>query len=152
MDTTLKAAVYIKLPHLPNVKETLEYERARTALYCDLQDYNMLTVIESMGENTALWDGGWNKIRSLVKKREIDIVVLPGLDRLSRHVDDVLQILNELYHYGVKVDCIGKGVLAQDFIERYIEASLANNELLYKKLREYIESPCEKRRGAKYIC
>lgn len=105
-------------------------------LYCEVQEYNLLAMFNSVGCSTAVEDIAWDKILELARKHLIDVVVLQSMSRLSGNFEEIIEILDTLYSYGVKVDCMGYGILEQDVLYQYIEKRKRETQILEERILE----------------
>lgn len=131
----LNAAVYNRFTSFENAERFWKYEGKMEEMYCEVQGYNLLVVIDSIGSETAAGDIAWGKILELSRNHLIDVVVLQSMHRISRDFEETVGILETLYRYGVKVDCMGYGILEPDILYRYIEKKRSIIENFPKELR-----------------
>ena len=132
----LNAVIYNRFVSSESAQCFLDYEREIEVLYCEVQEYNLLAMFNSVGCSTAVEDIAWDKILELARKHLIDVVVLQSMSRLSGNFEEIIEILDTLYSYGVKVDCMGYGILEQDVLYQYIEKRKRESQILEERILE----------------
>ena len=132
----LNAVIYNRFVSSESAQCFLDYEREIEVLYCEVQEYNLLAMFNSVGCSTAVEDIAWDKILELARKHLIDVVVLQSMSRLSGNFEEIIEILDTLYSYGVKVDCMGYGILEQDVLYQYIEKRKRETQILEERILE----------------
>lgn len=145
--SVLNAVVYTRFSSARAAERFLEYEREKGIQYCDLQGYNLLVMLESVGKNTIKEDATMNKIMKLAEKGLIDVVVFPTVSGLTRDWEDMFWVLDKLYMYGVKVDWVGCGNLDKAIFKAYIEESERQEQEFARILKSFVsESRCSGKR------
>ena len=132
----LNAVIYNRFVSSESAQCFLDYEREIEVLYCEVQEYNLLAMFNSVGCSTAVEDIAWDKILELARKHLIDVVVLQSMSRLSGNFEEIIEILDTLYSYGVKVDCMCYGILEQDVLYQYIEKRKRETQILEERILE----------------
>lgn len=144
--SALNAVVYTRFSSARAAERFLEYERDKGIQYCDLQGYNLLVMLESVGKSTIREDSTMIKIMELAEKGLIDVVVFPTVSGLTRDWEDMFWVLDKLYMYGVKVDWVGCGNLDKAIFKAYIEESERQEQEFAKILKTFVS---ESRRSGK---
>lgn len=143
----VNAVVYTRFSSARAAERFLEYEREKGIQYCDLQGYNLLLMLESVGKNGIEEDTAMNKIMELAEKGLIDVVVFPTISGLTRNWEDMFWVLDRLYMYKVKVDWVGCGNLDKAIFKAYIEESEKQEQEFARILKTFVcESRCSGKR------
>lgn len=134
----LNAVIYNRFLSFEDAQRFSDAEHDEEVLYCDAQEYTLLTMFNSVGCCSAIGDVAWNKILELARRHLIDVVVLQDMSRLSDNFEEVVEILEILYRCGVKVDCMGYGILEQEILYQYIEEARKKMQMMEERIREVI--------------
>lgn len=135
-----RAAVYIDIP-IPCVG-ILEYEKEKSLLYCEQQEYSLITMIESIGCDNVIEKENWQRMVVLAGKGMVDVIVVSGLSRLSSCPREILQILDMLQIFQVQIDCIGYGILDYEVLKKYLVRTWHTQEQFERELDDYLCATC----------
>ena len=113
------AVLYLCVRQSRNTEKLLEYEKQRLFRYCDTQGYQPIVLLESIGGEPFLGKHAQGRIMELAELRYVDVVVLSHVNSLFQFLDHTSGILEKIYRCGVKVDCVGCGVLEFGVLESY---------------------------------
>ena len=130
----MKAVGYIRVSTSEQAKEgvSLDNQTAKIKAYSDLNDFNLLEIINDPGmSGKNLKRPGINKLMKMIKKKEIDTIIVYKLDRLSRKVKDTLELIETFDKKGVTFHSITEKIDTKTAMGNFflnITASLAQME------------------------
>lgn len=92
----MKAIVYVRVSTEEQGKSGLglEAQRQKALAYCQLHDYEVVDVVEDAGASGKSLDRpGMARVLQAVERREVEVVVVAKLDRATRSVRDLGEVL-----------------------------------------------------------
>jgi len=92
----MKAIVYIRVSTEEQGKSGLglEAQRQKALAYCQLHDHEVVEVVEDAGVSGKSLDRpGMGRVLQAVERREVEVVVVAKLDRATRSVRDLGELL-----------------------------------------------------------
>lgn len=132
------AVVYTRFSSYRNAERFLAYERDKGIQYCELQEYQVYAIAESVENKSITEDVAIKKILDLAEKGMVDVVVLTSVSGLLRHPEDTFWFLDKLYEFGVIVDLIGFGNLDKAIFNVYIEESKKQEQAFQEMLTAFV--------------
>jgi site-specific DNA recombinase len=103
---TMKAVIYTRVSTDEQAREgvSLANQLAKCRLQAQLDDMEIVAEIEDAGKSAKnLNREGIQKILHMVKHKECDAIVILKLDRFTRNITDLNEIVNLLNKYGVSL-------------------------------------------------
>lgn len=83
---------------------SMQHQARKTAALADLHDWTLLDTIQDAGATAKNTNRpGLQQILAMVRARKVDAVVVYKLDRLTRNLRDLLDLLKTLRRYGVRL-------------------------------------------------
>jgi len=128
-----KAIGYVRVSTSEQAIEgiSLDNQKAKIQSYCELNDLELTEIIEDVGSGKNLKRDGIQEILALIKRKEIDSLIVYKLDRLSRKVIDVLTLIETFEKNGINFHSLNEKIDTGTAIGRFflnITASLAQME------------------------
>lgn len=111
---TLRAAVYARYSSDLQKATSIEDQIAMAQRLCDQQGWTLVHVFtdeEMTGRNTRR--PGFQSLKTAVGQRQIDVVIVEAIDRLSRSIRDSLDHYELLTFHGIELHSVTEG--RQDF-------------------------------------
>lgn len=102
----MKAVIYTRVSTEEQSREgvSLANQLAKCRLQCQLDDMEVLDIVEDAGKSAKnLNRDGIQRILQMVKRKECRAIVIYKLDRLTRSVTDLNDIVNLLNKFGVSL-------------------------------------------------
>jgi site-specific DNA recombinase len=131
----MKAIGYVRVSTEEQSREgiSLEMQGDRISKHCEIHDLDLQCVMMDAGVSGKSIEGrkGLEMIKTLIQKREIDVVVVYKLDRLSRSALDTLTLAKEMDGAGVALVSISEELNTKSAIGRFffqLTASFAEME------------------------
>ncbi|MCK5685144.1 recombinase family protein [bacterium] len=130
----MKAVGYIRVSTSEQAKEgvSLDNQTAKIKAYSDLNDFILIDIIKDAGlSGKNLKRPGINKLMKMIKKKEIDTIIVYKLDRLSRKVKDTLELIESFDKKGITFHSITEKIDTKSAMGKFflnITASLAQME------------------------
>lgn len=142
-----RAVGYIRVSTTEQVNEgiSLDNQRAKIQAYCDLNDLNLVEIIDDSGKSGKnLNRDGIQNIIGMVKGKSIEAIVVYKLDRLSRKVIDILNLIETFEKNGITFHSLNEKIDTSTAIGRFflnITASLAQMErdLISERTRDALQ-------------
>lgn len=90
---------------------SIEAQRAKLQAYCDLHDVELVEVVSDAGLSAATTDrAGLQRILGMIDRREVDTVLVAKLDRLTRSVRDLGDLLDRMRRRGVDLASVAESL------------------------------------------
>ena len=130
----MNAVGYIRVSTSEQAKEgvSLDNQTAKIKAYSDLNDFTLLEIINDPGmSGKNLKRPGILKLMKMIKKKEIDTIIVYKLDRLSRKVKDTLELIETFEKKGITFHSITEKIDTKSAMGKFflnITASLAQME------------------------
>lgn len=124
---------------------SLEAQRDKIAMYCELNNIELIKVITDAGISAKnMKREGLQELLALIKKKEIDAVIVYKLDRLSRSVKDTLHLIESFEKAKVAFHSVFDRIDTHTATGRFflnIMASLAQmeRELIGERTRDALQ-------------
>ncbi len=100
----MKAIGYIRVSTEEQAKDgvSLDNQRAKIQAYCALNDMELVGVVEDGGRSGKdLNREGLQKVLDMIHKKEVSALVVYKLDRLSRKVRDITNLIDMFEKYNI---------------------------------------------------
>jgi len=104
--TKMRAALYLRASTLKQTEEgySLEYQKDKLISYADLKDWTIVEEYEDAGESGRTTKRpAFNRMVEDAQKNQFDTVLVYKLDRFSRSLQDLLNVINILEKHNVAV-------------------------------------------------
>jgi len=103
--TTKRAIGYVRVSTADQADSGagLDAQRAKLAAWCELHDADLVELIEDAGMSAKTLDRpGMSRVLEAVTRRSVDVVVVAKLDRLTRSVRDLGELVETFNRSGVQ--------------------------------------------------
>lgn len=143
----MKAIGYIRVSTEEQAKEgvSLENQHDKITAYCALNDLELIEVVEDRGISAKnLHREGIQKIITLIKKHSIDAVVVYKLDRLSRSVRDIIDLVelfekNNIAFHAIVDHIDTKTATGRFFLNIMASLSQMERELIGERTKDALQ-------------
>ena len=115
----MRAAIYLRVSTLEQAQNFLDDYKDRAVEYCRDKGYDLLAVIEVVGSKDAMKHFGHRQLKKIVQNRMIDVLVIPHLHMISRSIPDIIQMLDYLWEFGVKAECMRCDPMEYTILQMY---------------------------------
>jgi predicted site-specific integrase-resolvase len=126
-EVTKKAALYARVSS-HDQKEDLQRQLARLVEYATKNSFN---VVETASEIGSAFNGNRKKLLSLLKNKDIDVIIVEHKDRLSRFGVEYIQALLETS--GRKIVIVEDSEVTSDLVQDMIDVLTSFCARLYGK-------------------
>jgi len=102
----MRAALYLRASTIKQSEEgySLEYQRDKLVSYADIKDWEIIREYEDAGESGRTTKRpAFNQMVEDAKRNMFETVLVYKLDRFSRSLQDLLNVINILHDHGVSV-------------------------------------------------
>lgn len=153
----MKAAVYCRVSTLEQATEgySIGVQKEKLAAYAVAQSYDVVDVYSDEGfSGKDLHRPAMERLLSDVKNKRIDIVLIYKLDRLSRHVKDVLELVELFDKYNVTLYSLNENLdLSSPFGRAALKMSATFSELERETIVERMQmGKAARAKSGKYTC
>ena len=153
----MKAAIYARVSTLEQATEgySIGVQKEKLTHYANAQNYEIADVYSDEGfSGKDLMRPAMLRMLDDVKSGKIDIVLIYKLDRLSRHVKDVLELVETFDKYKVTLYSLNENLdLSSPFGRAALKMSATFSELERETIVERMEMGKHARaRSGKYSC
>ena len=119
----MRAAVYVRFSTVEGAQNGQMKYKDQAMEYCKENGYDLLAVIEVIGQGGAINHLRHQSVKKLINKKMIDVLVVPELRMISRSIPEVVQSLDYLKKFGIEVECAGRDPLEHTILQVYREAT-----------------------------
>ena len=149
----MRAIGYIRVSTEEQAKEgiSLDMQNAKIQAYASLEEMELIDIIEDAGISgcTIKARPGIQHVLQLVRRREVEAVIVFKLDRLARNTIEALQIASLMDRKGVALHSITEKLDTKSAVGRFfltLLASLAEMErgIISERIRAVMERKREK--------
>jgi DNA invertase Pin-like site-specific DNA recombinase len=105
----MKAIGYIRVSTEDQAREgvSLDNQKSKIMTYCELKDLDLIEIIEDAGISAKnLNRPGVQRVLEMVRKKEVNAVVVYKLDRMFRSTEDALQTTRRFDKWGISFHSI----------------------------------------------
>ncbi len=153
----VRAALYVRVSTLEQAQSgySVGEQKDRLTKYAAAQDYSVVKVYSDEGvSGKSLVRPQMEKLLSDIEAGKIDTVLIYKLDRLSRHVKDVLELVELFEKYGVTLFSLHENIdLSSPFGRASLKMSATFSELERETIVERMEmGKAARAKSGKYSC
>lgn len=153
----MKAALYVRVSTLEQATEgySVGVQKEKLQKYAEAQSYDIAGIYSDEGfSGKDLMRPAMEKLLEDVRGDKIDVVLIYKLDRLSRHVKDVLELVELFDKYKVSLYSLNENLdLSSPFGRAALKMSATFSELERETIVERMEMGKHARaRSGKYSC
>ncbi len=153
----MRAAIYCRVSTLEQATEgySIGVQKEKLAKYAELQSYEIEDIYSDEGfSGKNLHRPAMERLISDVKSGRIDIVLIYKLDRLSRHVKDVLELVELFDKFSVTLYSLTENLdLSSPFGRAALKMSATFSELERETIVERMQmGKAARARSGKYTC
>lgn len=149
----MKAIGYVRVSTEEQAKHgiSLDMQRTKIGRYAELEDMDLVEIVadEGLSGSTIKSRPGIQKVLQMVKRREVDAVIVFKLDRVARNTIEALKIARLMDRKGVALHSICERLDTQSALGRFfftLMASLAEMErgIISERIRAAMDRKREK--------
>ncbi len=153
----MKAAVYVRVSTLEQATDgySIGVQKEKLTAYAELQSYEVAGIYSDEGfSGKDLHRPAMERLIADVKSGKINIVLIYKLDRLSRHVKDVLELVELFDKYSVTLYSLNEQLdVSSPFGRAALKMSATFSELERETIVERMQMGKDARaRNGKYTC
>lgn len=153
----MKAAIYCRVSTLEQATDgySIGVQKEKLSAYAAAQSYEVADIYSDEGfSGKDLHRPAMERLISDVKNKRVDIVLIYKLDRLSRHVKDVLELVELFDKYSVALYSLNENLdLSSPFGRAALKMSATFSELERETIVERMKMGKDARaRSGKYTC
>lgn len=153
----MKAAIYCRVSTLEQAAEgySIGVQKEKLSAYATAQSYEITAIYSDEGfSGKDLHRPAMERLICDVKNKRVDIVLIYKLDRLSRHVKDVLELVELFDEFGVTLYSLNENLdLSSPFGRAALKMSATFSELERETIVERMQMGKNARaRSGKYTC
>lgn len=153
----MRSALYCRVSTLEQATDgySIGVQKEKLTAYANAQSYEIVDVYSDEGfSGKDLHRPAMERLLSDVKSNRIDIVVIYKLDRLSRHVKDVLELVELFDKYSVTLYSLNENLdLSSPFGRAALKMSATFSELERETIVERMQmGKAARARSGKYTC
>jgi len=157
MNTPIRAALYVRVSTMEQANEgySVGVQKEKLHKYAEAQSYNIADIYSDEGfSGKDLMRPEMERLINDVKSGKIDTVLIYKLDRLSRHVKDVLELVELFDKFNVTLYSLNENLdLSSPFGRAALKMSATFSELERETIVERMEMGKNARaRSGKYSC
>lgn len=157
MEKVLKAGIYVRVSTLEQALHgySIGEQQARLISYAKAQAYEIADIYSDEGvSGKSLVRPAIDRLINDIKANKIDIVLIYKLDRLSRRVKDVLELVELFEQYGVTLYSLNENIdLSSPFGRASLKMSATFSELERETIVERMQMGKDARaKQGKYSC
>lgn len=152
-----RAALYVRVSTLEQALSgySVGEQKDRLTKYAESQDYKIIDIYSDEGvSGKSLLRPEMERLINDIKANKIDIVIIYKLDRLSRHVKDVLELVELFEQYEVTLFSLSENIdLSSPFGRASLKMSATFSELERETIVERMTMGKDARaKSGKYAC
>ncbi len=152
-----RVALYVRVSTLEQAQSgySVGEQKERLTKYADAQEYEIVDIYSDEGvSGKSLIRPEMERLINDIKANKIDIVLIYKLDRLSRHVKDVLELVELFEKYNVTLFSLHENIdLSSPFGRASLKMSATFSELERETIVERMEMGKNARaKSGKYSC
>ncbi len=153
----MKAAIYCRVSTLEQATDgySIGVQKEKLSAYATAQSYDIAGIYSDEGfSGKDLHRPAMERLLAAVKAKQIDIVLIYKLDRLSRHVKDVLELVELFDKYSVTLYSLNENLdLSSPFGRAALKMSATFSELERETIVERMQmGKAARARSGKYTC
>lgn len=153
----MKAAIYCRVSTLEQATEgySIGVQKEKLSAYAAAQSYDVVDIYSDEGfSGKTLHRPAMERLIADVANKRIDIVLIYKLDRLSRHVKDVLELVELFDKYSVTLYSLTENLdLSSPFGRAALKMSATFSELERETIVERMQmGKAARARSGKYTC
>lgn len=153
----MKAAIYCRVSTLEQATEgySIGVQKEKLSAYATAQSYDIVEIYSDEGfSGKTLLRPAMERLIADVKANRVDIVLIYKLDRLSRHVKDVLELVELFDKYNVTLYSLTENLdLSSPFGRAALKMSATFSELERETIVERMQmGKAARARSGKYTC
>lgn len=153
----MRAACYVRVSTLEQATEgySVGVQKEKLLHYANAQSYDVIDTYADEGySGKSLLRPAVERLITDVKARKVDIVLIYKLDRLSRHVKDVLELVELFEQYKVTLYSLNENLdLSSPFGRAALKMSATFSELERETIVERMEmGKIARAKSGKYTC
>lgn len=153
----MKSAIYCRVSTLEQATEgySIGVQKEKLSAYATAQSYAIVDTYSDEGfSGKNLHRPAMERLLTDVKSKKIDIVLIYKLDRLSRHVKDVLELVELFDKYSVALYSLNENLdLSSPFGRAALKMSATFSELERETIVERMQmGKAARARSGKYTC